>query len=318
MVSVIVPVYNTAGTLAECLDSILAQTYTDLELIVIDDGSTDGSGAIADTYPAKDPRVKVWHQENAGISAARNAGLAHSKGEWIAFCDSDDTVRPDWISSMMAHSKKAPMIIGGYYMYRMDRPGQEPQKTCLDYEESFTQADTALEVLFKKRLFRHIWNKIFKRSVIDEHNLTFNEKLDIFEDEYFVLEYMAYIDIVVCIPDCTYNYNFPADYGKRYDYSNDAFRMVVEMIYKTVASVPGRVKIPSVVYLYMVTLGYYVKNHSFEESRERLLYAKKLADSFHDGFFNHLSVRLLPPKLLYGQLKKDIGKNWEKVLTVAK
>ncbi|MGN1210502.1 MAG: glycosyltransferase family 2 protein, partial [Candidatus Cryptobacteroides sp.] len=136
MVSVIVPVYNTAGTLAGCIDSILAQSYTDFELIIIDDGSTDGSGLIADTYPSKDSRVKVWHQDNAGISAARNEGLSHASGDWVAFCDSDDTVRPDWLAAMMRHSHKAPMIICGYYMYRMDRPDQEPQKTALDYEEA--------------------------------------------------------------------------------------------------------------------------------------------------------------------------------------
>jgi len=92
--SIIIPVYNVAPYLRECLDSVLAQTYTDWEAICVDDGSTDGSGAILDEYAAKDPRFKVIHQANAGVSAARNAALDIAQGEWVWFVDGDDEIHP--------------------------------------------------------------------------------------------------------------------------------------------------------------------------------------------------------------------------------
>lgn len=90
MISIIVPVYNVERYLRKCLDSVIGQTYRDLEVLIIDDGSTDGSGAICEEYEGKDKRIKVFHTVNRGLSAARNLGLDEAKGEWIGFVDSDD------------------------------------------------------------------------------------------------------------------------------------------------------------------------------------------------------------------------------------
>ena len=92
MISIIVPVYNTEKYLRECLDSILAQTYTDIEVILIDDGSKDGSLSICQEYASIDKRVRVYHKENSGVSDTRNFGIEHANGEFISFCDSDDKV----------------------------------------------------------------------------------------------------------------------------------------------------------------------------------------------------------------------------------
>lgn len=100
MISVIVPVYNVEPYLRQCIDSILAQTYTDFELILIDDGSTDNCGAVCDEYAAKDDRIRVFHQENAGVSAARNTGITAARGEYIAFVDSDDWVVPTYLNRL--------------------------------------------------------------------------------------------------------------------------------------------------------------------------------------------------------------------------
>ena len=100
--SIIIPVYNVAPYLRECLDSVLAQTYPDWEAICVNDGSTDASGAILDEYAAKDSRFKVVHQPNAGVSVARSAALEMSRGEWVTFIDSDDTVNPDWLGQAVA------------------------------------------------------------------------------------------------------------------------------------------------------------------------------------------------------------------------
>ena len=97
-ISVIVPVYNTEKYLKRCIDSILAQSYSDFELLLIDDGSTDASPAICDEYATNDSRVRVFHKPNGGVSSARNLGLDNARGEWIAFVDSDD-----WIESEMLY-----------------------------------------------------------------------------------------------------------------------------------------------------------------------------------------------------------------------
>ncbi len=100
-VSVIVPIYNVANYLAECLDSLLCQTYKTLEIILVDDGSRDESGRIADDYGKKDSRIKVIHQKNSGLSAARNTGLGAITGEFVAFLDSDDWVEANWIATQL-------------------------------------------------------------------------------------------------------------------------------------------------------------------------------------------------------------------------
>ena len=94
MISVIIPVYNTRQYLSACLDSLLAQTYADLELLFIDDGSTDGSSELLDSFAEKDSRIRVIHQENGGVCAARNRGIAEARGAWLSFIDSDDTLDP--------------------------------------------------------------------------------------------------------------------------------------------------------------------------------------------------------------------------------
>ncbi len=96
-ISVIVPAYNVESYLADCLDSILNQTYPNIEVIVIDDGSPDRSGEIAENYKQKDRRIKVIHQENGGLSVARNSGLDNATGEFVCFIDSDDWIEPDYL-----------------------------------------------------------------------------------------------------------------------------------------------------------------------------------------------------------------------------
>ena len=102
MVSVLVPVYNSESVLARCLDSIISQTYKDLEIILVDDGSTDSSPRICDEYAVRDSRIKVIHQKNGGISNARNTGLKNAKGEYIQLVDHDDVIHPQMVEILLA------------------------------------------------------------------------------------------------------------------------------------------------------------------------------------------------------------------------
>ena len=125
MVSIIVPVYNTGKYLYKCVDSILAQTFTDFELFLVDDGSTDDSPRICDEYAARDPRIRVIHQTNQGQSAARNHAIGQMSGEWVMFCDSDDWIHPESVERLydaaMAHHVK--ISIAGY----QETTGEDPE-----------------------------------------------------------------------------------------------------------------------------------------------------------------------------------------------
>lgn len=125
LVSIIVPVYQVKEYISECVESLLAQTYTNLEILLVDDGSTDGSGEICDEYAAKDSRVRVVHQGNQGPSAARNTGLDYAKGEFVAFVDSDDVALPDFITTLynLAEVDKADIAACAYMECGPDIPG---------------------------------------------------------------------------------------------------------------------------------------------------------------------------------------------------
>ena len=126
MISIIVPIYNAERYLAACLDSLLSQSEKELQILLVDDGSTDGSLAIAKEYAAKDARIEVFHQSNAGQSAARNVGLQHAKGEFIAFVDADDKIAEDWCERHLEAIEGADYIQSGYLRVE-DGQTLEPQ-----------------------------------------------------------------------------------------------------------------------------------------------------------------------------------------------
>lgn len=114
MISLVIPIYNTKAYLKDCLDSVLAQTLPDLQIILVDDGSTDGSAAIAQEYAKQDKRIEVYRQTHAGQSAARNLGLSHAQGEFIAFVDADDTIDPDWCQRHLDAISGVDYVQSGY------------------------------------------------------------------------------------------------------------------------------------------------------------------------------------------------------------
>ena len=185
-ISVIVPVYNAGKYLHRCVDSILAQTFTDFELLLIDDGSKDRSASICDEYAAKDARVRVFHKENGGVSSARNVGLDNANGDYIMFVDSDDYMLPHMCELMTAtiEHKKADLVVcgttetgGGYW-----RPVADEDYSLAQLKENFVP-------LLHTELLSPPWNKIFKRSVIGEQR--FLEDVSFGEDLMFNLGYIG-------------------------------------------------------------------------------------------------------------------------------
>lgn len=196
-VSVIVPIYQVEAYLERCLDSILAQTFTDFELILVNDGTKDGCPAIMQTYAKRDARIRQVHKENGGLSSARNAGLDVARGEYIAFIDSDDYAAPTWLDDIVraADESGAEQVL---YNYRV----------VLDGEEKGPYLSFADEVIDVDRLglanyfyqywmpYKHgqeAWSKLYRREIIERYDLRFAPNKGVFaEDTHFSAMYLMH------------------------------------------------------------------------------------------------------------------------------
>jgi len=166
LVSVIIPVYNVRDYLADCIKSILAQTYKNLEIILVDDGSTDGSGELCDQWKKRDHRISVYHQKNAGVSEARNTGIIASTGDFIGFIDSDDWIEPEMYQELVESiiQNQADVAMCGYYDYP-NGMSQKVPKGILPFPASSYQ-DSIIPVLQRNGYFTSMCNKLFARSLI--------------------------------------------------------------------------------------------------------------------------------------------------------
>lgn len=171
MISVIVPVYNVEPYLCRCIDSIIAQTYKDLEIILVDDGSPDNCGAICDEYAVKDSRVKVIHKKNGGLSSARNAGLVAATGEYIAFVDSDDWIDCTMYAKMvqLAAYYDADIVECGYRWVKPDKTLDDKNNRSVDV---YSNLEALNMLYFGDQMFGGIsivaWNKIYRKMLFDE------------------------------------------------------------------------------------------------------------------------------------------------------
>ena len=172
LISVIIPVFNVRPYLVEALESVISQTYSHLEIIVIDDGSTDGSGLICDEFAKRDERIKVIHQENRGLSNARNRGLDLMKGEAVSFLDSDDSCHPDYIKEMAEamDREKADIVVCKYIAHdggKPVRPGRKGEVRPQARAGMYDRAE-ALRELAAGRINVSVWNKLYRRRLWED------------------------------------------------------------------------------------------------------------------------------------------------------
>lgn len=201
--SVIIPVYNCQEFLERCLESVTNQTYHDLEIILVDDGSTDASGEICDSYAKRDKRISVFHQMNQGVSAARNFGLSKITGEVVSFIDSDDTLDLDMYEFLIniLNSYNADIAHCGYRHI----VGEET-RLIHDTKEIFVQSsEQALECLIGGKMFGGgLWNKIYRVELIQD--IRFNEAIKITEDILYNFQAFSKAKIIVFADYAKYNY----------------------------------------------------------------------------------------------------------------
>ena len=195
-VSIIVPVYNAEKTLPRCIDSILGQEYTDFELLLINDGSSDSSGEICDRYAAQDSRIHVTHKPNSGVSDSRNLALDQACGTYLQFLDSDDWIAPNATGLFVEYAQRyhCDMVISDFYRVvgeRVSRKG-DIEDDCV-----LTQEEFAAHMMENPADFYYgvLWNKLYRRDLVEKYHLRMNPKINWCEDFMFNLEYIRHAEV---------------------------------------------------------------------------------------------------------------------------
>lgn len=206
VISVIVPIYNTEKYLDPCITSIVNQTHSALQIILVDDGSPDRSGGICDTWAKQDSRIQVIHQENAGVSAARNAGLQIAEGELISFVDSDDVLPPNAYEQLLHSWNKKDLIMGR--MVLMEEDGIPIPCEQIFPRDEFPVEDYVKELFQEKQYcyLGYLCDKLLKRSIIHDNNIQFDLAIKLNEDRLFLLEYLLHCNSVSFCNAVVYSY----------------------------------------------------------------------------------------------------------------
>lgn len=205
-ISVIVPIYNTEKYLDACIASIANQSHTALQIILVDDGSQDASGAICDAWAGKDKRIQVIHQKNAGVSAARNAGLDIATGELLSFVDSDDVLLPNAYTQLLRNRNSKDIVIGRMELIEEDG---SPISCSPSPPIDIFSLDRFIKELFQENLtyyLGYLCDKLFVRSVIQNKHIRFDSTVRLNEDRLFLLEYLLCCNGVSFCNEVTYAY----------------------------------------------------------------------------------------------------------------
>ena len=206
-VSIIIPVYNAENVIRRCVDSVLKQEYRDFELLLIDDGSRDASPEILDEYAAADERIRVIHQENAGVSATRNRALDLAEGTYIQFLDADDWITADATKLLVraAEEQKADMVIADFYRVVGERTSR---KGDIEAEGAISREEYANWMLKNPADYYYgvLWNKLFRRDLIEQHSLRMDPEMQWCEDFIFNMEYVLYTERIAVLSVPIYYY----------------------------------------------------------------------------------------------------------------
>ncbi len=229
MISIIIPVYNAELALERCLQSVLRQTYTDWECILVDDGSKDSSGNICDSYASRDSRFRVIHKQNGGVSAARNTGLDAVKGDWITFSDSDDELTPNALADFTEAIRRFPdvdVIRGGHTT--ITSSGKRGEHAVADWIETKNHAQ-ALKIAEENFYSGFMWSSCFKWDILVGE--LFPNDITWCEDHIFTYRCMLKVKTIVFVPSVVYIYylddKYPIGFGKGLSFKSIDFNMAV-------------------------------------------------------------------------------------------
>ncbi|MGN0245888.1 MAG: glycosyltransferase family 2 protein [Lachnospiraceae bacterium] len=204
-ISIIVPVYNVEKYLSRCIQSILCQTFSDFELILVDDGSKDHSRAICEEFSKRDSRISVIHKENGGVASARNAALRIAVGQYVMFCDSDDYVSPDWVQQLYSVVCSYANAFVNCNAWTVASDGNMVLRCDVENPNKIIRMNSYFD-LYVSSLDSSLWNKIYSGEIIRERQLRFNEDLRIGEDVIFNVEYYKTCNQIIFINSPLYFY----------------------------------------------------------------------------------------------------------------
>lgn len=285
LVSIIVPVYNAKDSLSQCIESILCQSFTNFELILIDDGSTDESKNICDNYALKDTRIVTFHKLNGGVSSARNKGLDLAQGVFITFIDSDDYVCESFIESLLV-SEDADFIIGGYIS--IEAKGEKaPFSFGFNYLVDALSIGSFLQKNLSSFILRVPWAKLFKRKMIEKFNIRFDEHLYFGEDTIFIQTYLLHVESIICVKDTYYMYNRPlkwySKYSKNIQAQLESFNAIARTLEQltSIYDLPMDKQLDKFVYVFTIVFQNYMFNTPFNRIDKNIIYL----------FFNNRSVQ---------------------------
>lgn len=233
-VSIIMPVYNTGEILRTTIEAILAQTFTEWELLLIDDGSSDNSGNLCDEYAAKDNRIKVFHKKNGGICDARNYGLERATGEYIAFCDHDDKYHSHLLEKVLDVADRYSCDIVKYRYKSLSDKGTS-SKSSLWSNDIFYTDDISMNImrLIRMNYFSTIWSCIYRKELIISLNEYFSADFRHGGEDFdFNVRAFRYIKRMVILPDILYTHYMRESLSTSARYYKDLYYLVIEEIVK--------------------------------------------------------------------------------------
>ena len=257
LASIVIPAYNAEKTLAYALESVLSQTVSSLQVIVVDDGSTDGTLSVARVFEAKDPRVTAVSIPAAGVSAARNRGISLCMGKYIRFVDADDTIPPDSMELMLSRAERdgADLVLSGYTMY----VGKTGHRKNLENREDTLPCNEVLRSLCihsNSFFYGVLWNKLFSRELVMARNVRFVDGVTWGEDFCFVMDYLRHAESVAFLREFLY------------DYRRQPGSMTVRQVLDSIAHPLRNISMKKVLYSHLKEL--YVSRGQYELYRTRL------------------------------------------------
>lgn len=228
LVSLVVPIYNVENYLSECIESIIGQRYKNIEIILVNDGSTDNCEVICKEYVAKDSRIVLVNKKNGGLSEARNVGLAIAKGEYICFIDSDDYISECYVSSMLnkAISENADIVCCGFYKKKEQEIIDE---ICVDEQYAFSNKQALIDIFSaKSKIYPVAWNKLYKRSIFVDNNIIYPiGKLH--EDELTTYKLLYFSEKIVVLNQSLYSYRIRANSIMRNKFGQKRMEFINEL-----------------------------------------------------------------------------------------
>lgn len=283
MITIIIPAYNVEQYIDECIQSVLNQDNKDFECIIIDDGSTDKTGEKCDNWSSKDPRIRVFHQKNMGVSVARNVGLEKAHGQYVTFIDSDDLVSKTYLSDMAKYiDGKQELIVSGFILYpiKSTYKSQEPDEEC---EINICPANVKKIVsLNEKCLLFGPYAKIYNMNIIRDFGIVFDPNMSFGEDLYFNYKYLEHIHKIRAVSKTNYYYRETGANSLSNIFRKDKF----DITYKE----------------WHIIKNFYVSRKIWDNDVQKYLY-KLLWMFIYDGIFAFPYI----PNHTYDYLKKILG-----------